>query len=630
MMQRISCTGLYRMVIALAAALVCACLPTAAHAQDCNAAASAGTAPASWQTYCWFDLSTYNDAQARSGAGQDFAIELSDGSEIRFNLRTTTTTSSGASARAAPSWSGAAVGNTAFLGIPGRPILYMNNSGARVTFNFTNIQIVPPPGVANVTTFSFVVGDGESTDNSEFLEYTTNGTPWSVLDAVPPISGSQMPTNTGAGTATFRSAGGGNTGRVGAFIVGSEAPTQVSATMQGAGLQGIMFAVRFASISISKRIVGTRIASSDQFDFSIRSTSSGLPLAAGSTTGSGLGPFPAVVLSTASGIPITLQESMAAGSASAASQYRSTLTCTNSTTGSSTVMPTALETTSYDFGSLQFGDAVECLFENTPFPHISLTKQLGTGGRRNDTDQFRLRLRDRTDGVTMAEVITTGTGSAFGIDTTGLAQVTAGNTLRVVERAEGTTNFALYDSALTCTNANTTSTTPLPTGSTRVDLVPQLGDVITCIVVNTVRAQAVLQVEKTSRVVSDPTGSANPKRIPGAIVEYAITVTNLGEGAVDADTLALLDTVPQELEYQTPVSVNFADGPVASGLEPFDPTSMVSYSDQTGASGPFDYTPGGPFDGEVKAIRIQPEGAMAPANGTALPSFTVTYRMRVE
>lgn len=46
---------------------------------------------------------------------------------------------------------------------------------------------------------------------------------------------------------------------------------------------------------------------------------------------------------------------------------------------------------------------------------------------------------------------------------------------------------------------------------------------------------ATLSVVKTSRVVSDPiNGTSNPKRIPGAIVEYCIVVANSGSNAADA------------------------------------------------------------------------------------------------
>ncbi len=615
-------------VLALASLL----FAPAAQAATCSAAGSAGAAPSSWQTYCWFDLASYNDATARSASGQNFSINLSDGSTLTFNLRTTSTAATGASARAAPSWSGAAVGNSSFLNIPGRPILYMNNSGSTVGFTFRNIAITPPPGVATVTTYAFVVADAESTDNAEFLEYTTNGSRWELLDAVPPSSGSAMPTNTGVGTATFRSSGGGNRGRVGAYIVGSNSPTQVSATMNGAGLQGIMFAVRFASISLTKTIGGARIAPADQFDFRIESTSSGALFATGKTTGTGLGPFPAVVLSTASGIPITLRETMAAGSASALSQYEARLTCTNANTGSATVMPTDVVTTSYDFGPLSFGDAVACRFTNTALPHVTFRKALGAGGRIFNTDQFRLRLRDRTDDVNVAIVTTQGSGSGFTVDAVGPEQVQAGHLIRVIESASGSTDLSRYSSATVCTNANAASTTAFDEQARWAEFTPVIGDVITCTVTNTKDpTSAVLVVEKTSRVVSDPVNAtSNPKAIPLAVVEYTITVRNEGDGPVDASTIAMLDPLPGAMDWQTAFGVVFTDGTTASGLDPFDAATMVGYSNQAGGDAPFSHTPSGTFDPAVTGIRVAPEGAMAASDGTNHPAFTIRYRMRVQ
>ena len=87
-------------------------------AATCGPATSPGTAPPSWQTYCWIDMTSYSSALV-FGAGQSFSITLSDGSTFNFLLSgTSSPASSGLTAIAPPSWSGAAVGNTAFLGIP--------------------------------------------------------------------------------------------------------------------------------------------------------------------------------------------------------------------------------------------------------------------------------------------------------------------------------------------------------------------------------------------------------------------------------------------------------------------------------------------------------------------------------
>jgi len=61
---------------------------------------------------------------------------------------------------------------------------------------------------------------------------------------------------------------------------------------------------------------------------------------------------------------------------------------------------------------------------------------------------------------------------------------------------------------------------------------------------------AVLTVNKASRVVSDPVNGVSPnaKAIPGAVVEYCITVANAA-GAATATNVALLDDLPADVTY---------------------------------------------------------------------------------
>lgn len=61
-------------------------------------------------------------------------------------------------------------------------------------------------------------------------------------------------------------------------------------------------------------------------------------------------------------------------------------------------------------------------------------------------------------------------------------------------------------------------------------------------------AGAKLTVNKYSYVVSDPTGNANPRAIPGATVEYCIVVNNAA-GAAQADSVNVSDVVPATLTY---------------------------------------------------------------------------------
>lgn len=342
---------LNKLIAALCALLATLCAASPALAAPCYYATSQGTTgPSDWQTYCWLDLSSYNDATARTASGQNFSFTLPDGTVMSFTMRVS---GAAAASATAPSWTGAAVGNTAFLGIAGRPIFYQTAAGT-TTVQISGITLTPPSS-GTVSAYMFVGADGESSNGGESLSFQTNGGAWQLLDTAGPISGSTYPTASGAGTSTFSVAGA--NGNVGAYIVGSVSPTQVTTTLVGGGLQGTMFAVRFASIRLNTQISGARINAADQFTFSINATSGGAALASGTSSGTGLGPFTAAALSSTAAIPITLNQSMAAGSTSALAKYRSILTCTNSTSGSTTAMPSNVTTTSYNFGALKFGVA---------------------------------------------------------------------------------------------------------------------------------------------------------------------------------------------------------------------------------------------------------------------------------
>lgn len=78
-------------------------------------------------------------------------------------------------------------------------------------------------------------------------------------------------------------------------------------------------------------------------------------------------------------------------------------------------------------------------------------------------------------------------------------------------------------------------------------------------------AGAVVTVAKTSRVVEDPVnGINNPKAIPGATVEYCITVAN-ASGAVTATDVAVSDDLPFDVTYIANSTFVDGDGTCANG-----------------------------------------------------------------
>jgi uncharacterized repeat protein (TIGR01451 family) len=148
--------------------------------------------------------------------------------------------------------------------------------------------------------------------------------------------------------------------------------------------------------------------------------------------------------------------------------------------------------------------------------------------------------------------------------------------------------------------------------------------------------QPALRVQKTSEVLSDPVnGAANPKRIPGSVQRYAVTVTNTGAGTVDSSTLIITDAVPGSSVLYVATGpgspVEFVDGTPASGLS-FNPAVHVGYSSQPGGGAPFNYTPvpdADGYDAQVTGLRIATGGTMNGASVAGQPSFTVRFRVRV-
>jgi uncharacterized repeat protein (TIGR01451 family) len=159
---------------------------------------------------------------------------------------------------------------------------------------------------------------------------------------------------------------------------------------------------------------------------------------------------------------------------------------------------------------------------------------------------------------------------------------------------------------------------------------------VTCLFTNTALRPA-LAVLKISSVLTDPAnGAVNPKRIPGSVVLYAVSVTNSGTGTVDGSSLLITDPIPANTSIcvstlcANPV-VEFLDGSTPSGLS-FSYAANVTYSNAAGGGAPFTYTPvadANGFDSSVTGIRIAPTGTM---NAAAIgnPSFTVRFRVRIK
>ena len=145
-----------------------------------------------------------------------------------------------------------------------------------------------------------------------------------------------------------------------------------------------------------------------------------------------------------------------------------------------------------------------------------------------------------------------------------------------------------------------------------------------------------LAIQKISQVMSDPVnGTSSPKRIPGSVARYTLTIANTGAGAIDASSLVITDPLPADVELCVTATcggvVNFADGASASGVT-FSYAANVSYSSALNGGAPFTYSPSPTpegYDATIRGIRIALAGSMNGATSSGNPSFTIRFLVRV-
>lgn len=318
--------------------------------------ATAGTGTYA-QSLWWLDFSSFTN----STTGQAISFTLPNGAGTLSTTvkRTGTTTMA---AVAAPAWSGGgAIGQGAYNGITGSPILYwLNQTG---TGTVTLSSMVMKDAAGNARTFAFYAADGENTDPPESIVYTTSAT-WQLIDtvnyyanfngAVPSLAG------TGTGSVTETPPASGDNNYNASIVLGTQNPTQVSAAFSGN--EAALFAVSLPTITLNLSIAG-RVNAADQFTANIGYTSPAAITKTASTSGTGTtaGTGATSVIGTNS---ITLNAVMASGSVSLLSAYTGSLSCANSGPGAAsfggvnTVLPGGAGT-SFTL-TPQTGDNIAC------------------------------------------------------------------------------------------------------------------------------------------------------------------------------------------------------------------------------------------------------------------------------
>ena len=138
------------------------------------------------------------------------------------------------------------------------------------------------------------------------------------------------------------------------------------------------------------------------------------------------------------------------------------------------------------------------------------------------------------------------------IDTGGAFTVYAGGVGQIIE--DFTNGSAVnYFSSLSCTgNTNALSGTTLTIHHNDIAII--------CTYTN--RLRVAMTMTKTSAVISDPVnGSTNPKMIPGAFVDYTLTINNPASYSIDSDSIIAMDQLPGPINlYVLPISPEVGPG----------------------------------------------------------------------
>ena len=146
---------------------------------------------------------------------------------------------------------------------------------------------------------------------------------------------------------------------------------------------------------------------------------------------------------------------------------------------------------------------------------------------------------------------------------------------------------------------------------------------------------ATLSVTKISALISDPVNlTSNPKAIPGALVEYLISVANNGTAATDNNSVVVIDNGPPDAKL---CQIDRVGGPVVytdpggSGLTYSfaslgSGTDNLEFSDDNGGS--WTYVPvadSQSCDAGVTAFRVRPGGGLGAGR-----SFTLRVRYIIQ
>jgi len=583
--------------IALAALFLWAGLqvghPRAASAATCYLATSASS-----HALCWLDLTSYSPVSgsgttATAGVATPLTFTLPDGSTLSLTMTTTITnlnSNFASSIVALPTWSQAALGVEAYVGVNGEPAIY-TESGQPITTQISGMTLKNTSGTS-LSTITIAAADAESTNlnHSESISWGTSGPALSELQLIPNILNSTTGTCalSGTGTSSATCANSTINTEVGAYILDAVMPSGNTFTMSTystvSAKQGYAFAVDIAQLSAVKTLNG-RSSASDQFAVTIKRGATSL--ASASTNGTGTSATTS--LGVIPGDTFTLTDAAASGSLS---NYVSTYACANAVS-SSTTLPSG------SGASLSITPAVDdqitCTFTNNA---LTLTDSASA-------EQYVAVPATVTDTFTLTN--TSSVAGKFTIGTIGVSGSSSGTITPSGYVFGGTTYTTLTaaQSAITAAAATTAN------GSITFGV--------------QYSAPATAQTISTTLAATVTSGSSASTSVSATATDDMVAAASGLQAQVDYNTVGLEWTAVSGASYTVYRGTTSGGETLLASVSAISSSSTYPiYNDLTTANGTTYYY-------EVTATVNGTQGARSPEVAATLPSFagltTTAYQL---
>lgn len=382
------------------------------------------------------------------------------------------------------------------------------------------------------------------------------------------------------------------------------------------------------SLTLNKLIGSTgRASANDQFTIAVLDSAGATELASASTSGSETGQQASTgAMFVTAGVTYRLTDTMASGSGFTLAAYTSSINC-------------LLNGSNYSASNVSAG------VWTITVPATGTNQQF-VCNITNSRASRQIQLRKSWSGANVGDAVTIPPTTGFSTNSSefnavaNIATEIDNGAVFTVLTGTGTLTgetftsgiASRYRSILSCSDGTLAGTDGKVGGQLTIGAT---GATIVCTYANTYLPPPT--VTKASFPYSDPVnGTTNPKMIPGALVDYTITVTSAAGYTADTNSIYVIDPLPGQVELFVNSIGGSPAGPMSftagssgltftyAGLSSL--TDDLDFSNNGGTTWTYVPTPdANGIDSAITHIRVNPKGSMA-----AITTFVLRFRTRIE